>query len=287
MAPSRTVRCQPRCDESRSARASEAWNSGRLGGFSRSSSRSAWSPAPVRRVAAPRAAAQGRSARAPVAYARVDRSATAAHTGPHADGVRPPPRLVRPDEAPSDPARHLTARARRRRPRQPEALGRPAGDRRVRGRQSRRRGEPARRALLGRARPDRRSGADAGDRPPRAPVAYDRHEARSTRSAAAWAARRHCSCSPSTRACWPAPPPSTPSPTSATSTGSSLASSAAPAAVPTSALSLGAVLQGLARTEIGGTPDDVPRAYAARSPVTYARALAESCVPLQLWWSRR
>ena len=51
--------------------------------------------------------------------------------------------------------------------------------------------------------------------------------------------------------------------------------------------SLGAVLQGLARTEIGGNPDDVPRAYAARSPLTYARALAESCVPLQLWWSRR
>ena len=51
--------------------------------------------------------------------------------------------------------------------------------------------------------------------------------------------------------------------------------------------SLGAVLQGLARTEIGGSPDDVPGAYAARSPLTYARALAESCVPLQLWWSRR
>ena len=50
---------------------------------------------------------------------------------------------------------------------------------------------------------------------------------------------------------------------------------------------LGAVLQGLARTEIGGAPEDVPGAFAARSPLTYVRALAESCVPLQLWWSRR
>ena len=29
-----------------------------------------------------------------------------------------------------------------------------------------------------------------------------------------------------------------------------------------------------------------PRAYARRSPITYARALARSGVPLQLWWSR-
>ena len=28
-----------------------------------------------------------------------------------------------------------------------------------------------------------------------------------------------------------------------------------------------------------------PGAYAARSPITYARAIAASCVPLQLWWS--
>ena len=28
-----------------------------------------------------------------------------------------------------------------------------------------------------------------------------------------------------------------------------------------------------------------PAAYAARSPITYARAIAASCVPLQLWWS--
>src|SRR5205814_4042320 len=28
-------------------------------------------------------------------------------------------------------------------------------------------------------------------------------------------------------------------------------------------------------------------AYAARSPLMYARAIAESCVPLQIWWSRK
>jgi pimeloyl-ACP methyl ester carboxylesterase len=49
---------------------------------------------------------------------------------------------------------------------------------------------------------------------------------------------------------------------------------------------LGMVLQGLARREVGGTPSSVPAAYAARSPISYARAIASSCVPLQLWWSR-
>jgi pimeloyl-ACP methyl ester carboxylesterase len=44
-------------------------------------------------------------------------------------------------------------------------------------------------------------------------------------------------------------------------------------------------LQGLARTEVGGPPRTVPRRYARRSPVTYARRIAASCVPLQLWWS--
>ena len=32
-------------------------------------------------------------------------------------------------------------------------------------------------------------------------------------------------------------------------------------------------------------PGQRPAAYAARSPITYARAIAGSCVPLQLWWS--
>jgi len=42
-----------------------------------------------------------------------------------------------------------------------------------------------------------------------------------------------------------------------------------------------------ARIEFGGTPAQVPLAYAARSPDTYLRAIARSGVPIQLWWSRR
>jgi poly(3-hydroxybutyrate) depolymerase len=53
------------------------------------------------------------------------------------------------------------------------------------------------------------------------------------------------------------------------------------------ALPHGRTLQALARMEIGGTPDQVPRAYALRSPDHYARAIADSGVPLQLFWSSR
>jgi pimeloyl-ACP methyl ester carboxylesterase len=48
---------------------------------------------------------------------------------------------------------------------------------------------------------------------------------------------------------------------------------------------VGVGLQDLARRAMGGSPAQVPRAYAARSPITYARRIAFSCVPLQLWWS--
>ena len=48
---------------------------------------------------------------------------------------------------------------------------------------------------------------------------------------------------------------------------------------------IGIGLQGLARLEVGGSPADVPQAYAARSPITYAGRLVRSCIPLQLWWS--
>jgi pimeloyl-ACP methyl ester carboxylesterase len=48
---------------------------------------------------------------------------------------------------------------------------------------------------------------------------------------------------------------------------------------------VGLGLQSLARQLIGGSPTQMPRAYAARSPITYARSIAFSCVPLQLWWS--
>jgi pimeloyl-ACP methyl ester carboxylesterase len=48
---------------------------------------------------------------------------------------------------------------------------------------------------------------------------------------------------------------------------------------------IGRSLQQLARREIGGPPGRVPYAYKLRSPITYARSLAASCMPLQLWWS--
>jgi poly(3-hydroxybutyrate) depolymerase len=38
--------------------------------------------------------------------------------------------------------------------------------------------------------------------------------------------------------------------------------------------------------EVGGTPDAKPEAYAARSPLSQAQAIADSGVPLQIWWSR-
>jgi hypothetical protein len=49
---------------------------------------------------------------------------------------------------------------------------------------------------------------------------------------------------------------------------------------------LGLALQELARQEVGGTPLTAKAQYAARSPLSYARAIATSCVPLQIWWSR-
>ena len=48
---------------------------------------------------------------------------------------------------------------------------------------------------------------------------------------------------------------------------------------------LGSSLRRLARIEIGGGPGQRPTAYASRSPITYERSLAHSCVPLQIWWS--
>jgi hypothetical protein len=49
--------------------------------------------------------------------------------------------------------------------------------------------------------------------------------------------------------------------------------------------SIGSGLRQLARREIGGSPATDLRAYARRSPLSYARAIARSGVPLQLWWS--
>jgi dipeptidyl aminopeptidase/acylaminoacyl peptidase len=50
---------------------------------------------------------------------------------------------------------------------------------------------------------------------------------------------------------------------------------------------MGHGLQQLARDEIGGTPLTDPRGYALRSPLDWARKIAFSGVPLQIWWSRR
>ncbi|MHB8641987.1 MAG: alpha/beta hydrolase family protein [Gaiellaceae bacterium] len=49
----------------------------------------------------------------------------------------------------------------------------------------------------------------------------------------------------------------------------------------------GTRLQELARIEIGGTPVTLPRAYAARSPLSWAAAIARSGVPLRIWWSTK
>lgn len=50
-------------------------------------------------------------------------------------------------------------------------------------------------------------------------------------------------------------------------------------------ISFGRHLQKLAFLEIGGSPWQDPRAYAVRSPIEYARRLAQGGVPLQIWWS--
>ena len=42
-----------------------------------------------------------------------------------------------------------------------------------------------------------------------------------------------------------------------------------------------------AKIEFGGTPAQVPHAYAVRSPSFWLNAIAHSGVPLQLWWSFR
>jgi pimeloyl-ACP methyl ester carboxylesterase len=52
-------------------------------------------------------------------------------------------------------------------------------------------------------------------------------------------------------------------------------------------LPFGPGLQGLVRSEVGGTPRSDPRGYAIRSPIDYARRIAFSGVPLQIWWSTR
>ena len=54
-----------------------------------------------------------------------------------------------------------------------------------------------------------------------------------------------------------------------------------------SSLRFGDELQERARLEFGGTPLWDPRAYRIRSPLDWAKQIAFSGVPLQIWWSRR
>jgi poly(3-hydroxybutyrate) depolymerase len=54
-----------------------------------------------------------------------------------------------------------------------------------------------------------------------------------------------------------------------------------------SSLRFGEWLQDRAQIEIGGTPSTDPRGYAIRSPADWARRIAYSGVPLQIWWSTR
>jgi acetyl esterase/lipase len=42
-----------------------------------------------------------------------------------------------------------------------------------------------------------------------------------------------------------------------------------------------------ARVEFGGSPATAPSAYAARSPIAFASAIARSRIPIQLWWSTK
>jgi pimeloyl-ACP methyl ester carboxylesterase len=48
---------------------------------------------------------------------------------------------------------------------------------------------------------------------------------------------------------------------------------------------MGELLQSSMRREVGGTPANAARRYAARSPLDEARRIARSGVALQIWWS--
>jgi poly(3-hydroxybutyrate) depolymerase len=47
----------------------------------------------------------------------------------------------------------------------------------------------------------------------------------------------------------------------------------------------GTMLQALARIEVGGTPQTNRQAFVLRSPLHWVQEVADSGVPLQLWWS--
>ena len=49
----------------------------------------------------------------------------------------------------------------------------------------------------------------------------------------------------------------------------------------------GYILQASMRREVGGTPSEKAHEYQLRSPLSQARAIATSGVPLQIWWSSK
>ena len=122
------------------------------------------------------AATAGRRARAPPG-ARSGRSATSRTTALARPAYVILPASYGPGHNPAAPARDLSSRARRQRPRQRRVLGQPPRSRRLRGRQPRRDGPPHRPLLVRLPRPDRRSREDAGARDEGAPVAPDRSQA--------------------------------------------------------------------------------------------------------------
>ena len=107
----------------------------------------------------------------------------------------------------------------------------------------------------------------------RAPVAADRRRSACTPSAGAWAARRRSCSSDSIRACSPERSPSTRSPTSGFATSSSRAARADPC----SRRSRG--------SRSAGRRARNPQAFVLRSPLHWIREIADSGVPLQIWWS--
>ena len=191
-----------------------------------------------------------------------------------ANGVRGRSPLVRTCERPDDPARDLPARPRDLSPRQPALLGRPPRVRAVRGRQPRGTGPRAHALLLGMARRDRRPRADARRRRTGPPLASHRPEPDLRSRERAWVARRRSCSSHAGRTC---------------SSGAAALDADTDMAARYRAfreLHGGLRLQALAREEIGGAPGSDPAAYAARSPIHWARAIARSGVPLHIWWSR-
>ena len=201
------------------------------------------------------------------------------------DGVRRRARaaeVVRAVAAPAHAARDLAARARRRRPRERESLGRAAREGQVRRDQPggrRAAGSAttwARRARSPTSRGCRRSRAQrcrGWDVDPHRVYAYGgsmggqetllllaRHPHLLAGAAASTPSRTWPGSTEHSRRC---PAPGVPA----------RPRRAARPATP-----------GLARSE-RAAPAATPRAFAERSPVACARAIAASCVPLQIWWS--